>query len=99
MSFQQRGNGNKLTMAFSLFTFWRDQRKFLPFFVQFFSKTPFSKTAHLIWAFAVLNIHENARTKVPFERSTNCPLPTICAQNKLLAPKHKKPPKKSGIFV
>lgn len=48
MSFQQRENGNKLTMACSLFTFWRDQRKFLPFSVQIFSKTPFSKTAHLI---------------------------------------------------
>ncbi len=97
--FNNGGIGKKVNDGiFPFYVFGVTNANFFRFPCKFFPKRLFRKPLILFAPLQVLNIHENARTKVPFEMSANYPLPAICAQNKLLAPKHKKTPKKIGDF-
>ncbi len=98
--FNNGGIGKKVNDGiFPFYVFGVTNANFCRFPCKFFPKRLFRKPLILFEPLQVLKINRKTRTKVPFEMSANCPLPAICAQNKLLAPKHKKSPKKSGIFL
>ncbi|CCZ95350.1 unknown [Corallococcus sp. CAG:1435] len=98
--FNNGGIGKKVNDGiFPFYVFGVTNVNFCRFTCKFFPKRLFRKPLILFAPLQVLKINRKARTKVPsFERSANCPLPAICAQNKLLAPKTQKIPEKIGDF-
>lgn len=84
---------------FPFYVFGVTNANFCRFPCKFFPKRLFRKPLILFEPLQVLNIHENARTKVPsFERSANCPLHAICVQNNYLRQNTKNPRKNRGFF-